>query len=659
MTLSDTNNLTSNAANSLAVGTADSVDTGGLRLHTAADGTTFRDLNGNGVMDPYEDPRLSAAERTEDLLGRLSLPEKIGVLFQTVIEMGPEGQLLEESGVFAKSSTRAAVLGKGLSAFNIHAIPSARAAAQWNNRIQALAEQTPHGIPITLSTDPRHSFTENSGVAFTSGPFSQWPDMLGLAALGDVELVRRFSEVVRAEYRAVGLRMALHPQVDLATESRWGRQLQTFGSDVERVRAFTRAYVEGFQGTSLGPDSVATTTKHFPGGGPQLDGEDPHFPYGREQVYPGDNFEAHLAPFKDAIGGGTAAIMPYYGMPVGLVRNGEPIEKVGFAYNRQILTGLLREELGFDGVIVSDWELVTDNRVGDKLLPARAWGVEELTPVQRIVKLLDAGVDQFGGEECVEVLAEAVASGAVTEARIDESVRRVLLTKFQLGLFDDPYVDESEAERIVGNAEFRSLGMETQSRSVVVLANDGVLPLGGDRGLSVGGDGALPLTSDRSPLRVYVEGIDSAVVAADAELVVSPGIADVALVRIPAPYEPRDDLLLEQGFHQGSLEFRPGLITRLKRIAEKCALVLIVDLDRPAVLTPFLPFTSAIVACFGVSDLALVAALSGLVVPEGRLPVDIPRSMADVRGALPDLPGLSAEALFPRGSGLQGYCKDD
>ncbi|AJT42817.1 glycoside hydrolase family 3 protein [Psychromicrobium lacuslunae] len=599
----------------------------------------FRDLNGNGVMDPYEDPRLSAAERTEDLLGRLSLPEKIGLLFQTVIEMGPEGQLLEESGVFAKSSTRAAVLGKGLSAFNIHAIPSARAAARWNNRIQALAEQTPHGIPVTLSTDPRHSFTENSGVAFTSGPFSQWPDMLGIAALGDVELVRRFSEVVRAEYRAVGLRMALHPQVDLATESRWGRQLQTFGNDVERVRAFTRAYVEGFQGTSLGPDSVATTTKHFPGGGPQLDGEDPHFPYGREQVYPGDNFEAHLAPFKDAIGSGTAAIMPYYGMPVGLVRNGEPIEEVGFAYNRQILTGLLREELGFDGVIVSDWELVTDNRVGDKLLPARAWGVEELTPVQRIVKLLDAGVDQFGGEECVEVLAEAVASGAVTEARIDESARRILLTKFQLGLFDDPYVDEEAAERIVGNAEFRSLGIETQSRSVVVLANDGVLPLGGGE----------------SPLRVYLEGIDSAVVAAEAEVVGSPGIAEVALVRIPAPYEPRDDLLLEQGFRQGSLEFRPGLITRLKRIAEECPLVLIVDLDRPAVLTPFLPFTSAIVACFGVSDTALMAALSGVVFPEGRLPVDIPRSMAEVREALPDLPGLSAEALFPSGFGLHRY----
>ncbi|MCD2498177.1 glycoside hydrolase family 3 protein [Microbacterium nymphoidis] len=617
----------------------DTDTTGRLHRRTAPDGTPFRDLNGNGVLDPYEDPRLTAEERTADLLSRLSLAEKAGLLFQTVIEMGPNGELLEDVGVFAKSATRTAVVDKGLSAFNIHAIPSSRAAARWNNRIQALAEQTPHGIPVTLSTDPRHSFTENSGVAFTSGPFSQWPDMLGLAALGDLALITRFSEIVRTEYRAVGLRMALHPQVDLATEARWGRQLQTFGSDVERVRAYTRAYVEGFQGPRLGPDSVATTTKHFPGGGAQLDGEDPHFPYGREQVYPGGNFEAHLAPFRDAIAAGTTAIMPYYGMPVGLVLDGEPIEEVGFAYNRQILTGLLREQLGFDGVIVSDWELITDNHVGDKLLPARAWGVEELTPLERMVKLLHAGVDQFGGEECVELLIEAVERGLVAEDRIDASARRILRTKFELGLFDDPYVDETAAEKIVGNEEFRRLGLLAQARSQVVLTNDGVLPFAGD--------GSRP--------RLYVEGVASDVVARYGEQVASPDDADLALVRIPAPYEPRDDLLLESGFRQGSLEFRPGLVARLARIAETCPLVLVVDMDRPGILTPFTAFARAIVACFGVSDAALLAGLSGQVVPAGRLPVDIPRSMDSVRQAFPDVPGEPADALFPRGHGLQDF----
>lgn len=608
---------------------------------TTPDGTTFRDLNGNGVLDPYEDPRLSAQERTDDLLERLSLAEKVGLMFQTVIEMGPNGELLEDRGVFAKSATRAAVLEKKMSAFNIHGIPSARAAARWNNRIQALAEQTPHGIPVTLSTDPRHSFTENSGVAFTSGPFSQWPDMLGLAALDDAGEIARFSEVVRSEYRAVGIRMALHPQVDLATEARWGRQLQTFGVDVRRVREYARTYVVGFQGEEIGPTSVATTTKHFPGGGPQRDGEDPHFPYGREQVYPGDNFEGHLAPFIDAIAAGTTAIMPYYGMPVGLVRNGEQIEEVGFAFNRQILTGLLRDELGYEGVIVSDWELITDNHVGDLVLPARAWGVEELTPTERMVKLLDAGVDQFGGEECVELLASAVACGAVSEDRIDASVRRILLTKFRLGLFDDPFVDVDEAERVVGNAAFRSEGLRAQSRSVTVLANDGTLPVPRDQ-----------------RARVYVEGVDTQAVAPHADVVKSPTVADLAIVRIPAPFEPRDDLLLESGFHQGSLEFRPGLVARLRRIAERCPLVVVVDLDRPGILTPLSTFAAALVACFGVSDAALISALTGDVVPRGRLPVDIPRSMHAVRRARPDMPGDTHEPLFRHGHGLQDFGRD-
>src|SRR3954470_9764750 len=281
----------------------------------AADGTPYRDLNSNGVMDVYEDPRRSPEERVQDLIGRLSVAEKVGLMFQTVIEAGPEGTLLEAPGRISKSATSDVVLGKHMTHFNVHGLASAEEAARWNNALQRLAAQTPHGIPVTISTDPRHAFVENSGVSFAEGPFSKWPDALGIAAIDEVETTRRFAEIARDEYRAVGIRAALHPQVDLATEPRWGRQLQTFGSSSDRVSVHTAAYLEGFQGPELGENSVSCVTKHFPGGGPQKDGEDAHFPYGREQVYPGGAFDEHLAPFRTAIAHGTAGIMPYYGMP--------------------------------------------------------------------------------------------------------------------------------------------------------------------------------------------------------------------------------------------------------------------------------------------------------------------------------------------------------
>lgn len=609
---------------------------------TAPDGTRFRDLNGNGVMDPYEDPRLSADERAADLVARMSLEEKCGLMFQTVIEVGEEGELLEAPGRISKSPTTTVVRGKHMSHFNVHAIRSARQAAVWNNNLQALAAQTPHGVPVTVSTDPRHAFVENTGVGFAAGPFSQWPEGLGLAAIDDVETVRRFADVARQEYRAVGIRAALHPQIDLATEPRWGRQAQTLGQDAARVAEFTAAYLQGFQGDALGPDSVACTTKHFPGGGPQKDGEDAHFPYGREQVYPGGMFEYHLEPFREAIRRGTAAMMPYYGMPIGLERNGVPIEEVGFGYNRQIVTDLLRGELGFDGVVVTDWELVNDNHVGDQVLPARAWGVEELSPSERMLKILDAGADQFGGEECVELLIELVRAGSVDEARIDASALRLLRVKFQLGLFDDPFVDPDEAERIVGNAQFRAEGERAQARSLTVVQN---------RPTPGADHPVLPLSG--AGRRVYVEGFRPEDVAELGEIVADPADADLALVRLGAPFEPRDDLFLEAWFHQGSLEFPPGRVYRMRSIAAHCPLVLVVNLDRPGILTPFAAFASAIVVDFGSSSRAVVEVLTGRIAPEGRLPIELPRSMDAVRASREDVPSDTGDPLFPVHFGLE------
>ncbi|GAA2112573.1 glycoside hydrolase family 3 N-terminal domain-containing protein [Microlunatus panaciterrae] len=583
------------------------------------DGIRYRDLNGNGRLDPYENPDLPVEERVEDLLSQMTVADKAGMMFQNSIETGPDGQLVEGAGVIDRTGTSELVRDRRMNHFNVHALPDPAAAARWSNALQRLAESTPLGIPVTLSTDPRHAFTQNAGASFMAGHFSQWPEPLGLAAIGDVALVRRFADTARQEYLAVGIRAALHPTVDLATEPRWARQFHTFGQDAELVAALAAAYLQGFQGDTLTSDSVACTTKHFPGGGPQADGEDAHFPYGKDQVYPGGIFDYHLIPFRKAIGERTAAIMPYYGRPVGLEIDGEPIEEVGFGFNRQIISGLLRTALGYDGVVVTDWGLVSDTEVGDRVLPARAWGVEDLTPAGRMLKILDAGCDQFGGESCPELLLQLVASSDVAEQRLDESVRRLLRVKFELGLFDNPYVDEDRASAVLGSAPFAQLGHDAQVAAITGLKTTA---------------GVLPLTS---ATKVYAEGVDPATLEQFATSVATPDEAEVILVRSATPFDFRDSLFLEAFFKAGTLEFADAEVAHLQELAGKAPLILDLYLDRPAILTPLLESAAVITANFGASDRALLEVLSGRQRAVGRLQFELPSSMEAVRRSRSDV----------------------
>ena len=605
---------------------------------TSPEGVEYRDLNGNGQMDPYEDPRRPVDERVEDLLGRMSLEEKAGLMFQTVIEAGTDGSLIEAPGAISKSPTSVVVRDKHLSHFNVHVLEDARMAALWHNALQALAEQTPHGIPVTISTDPRHAFIENAGVSFTA------EGLLAVArAARSGRAARRRRGAPFRRHRPPGVRRGRHPG-RTAPDARpgHGAAVGTAGGHLRagprpRHRA-GRGLPQGLPAGRAGTGSVACTSKHFPGGGPQKDGEDAHFPYGREQVYPGERFGDHLKPFPPIIEAGTAAIMPYYGMPIGLEIDGEKIEEVGFGYNRQVVTGLLRGQLGYDGVVVTDWELVNDNHVGDQVLPARAWGVEHLDPHGRMELILHAGADQFGGEECVDILLDLVQQGRVSEERVDESVRRLLAVKFRLGLFDNPFVDEDAADHTVGRQDFRDEGYAAQARSVTILQN------GTESSAAV-----LPL---RPGLRIYAENVSPEAVAAHGVLVERPEDADVALVRLMAPFEPRSDLFLESWFHQGSLDFPPGLVARLARLAAHCPLVVDVVLDRPAVVTPLLGIAGAVVGSYGTSDAALLDALTGTIAPQGRLPFDLPRSMEQVRRHGEDVPGYD-DPLFAFGHGLR------
>ncbi|ERK73378.1 glycoside hydrolase family 3 protein [Leifsonia aquatica] len=586
-------------------------------------------------VDPtYRDASLPVEERVENLLGQMTLEEKAGLFFQTMISMSQDGGLAPADPMFGLPSNEEYVIGAGMTHFNVlGSAPTAELMARWHNALQELAASTRLGIPVTISTDPRHSFSDNPLAGMMAGPFSSWPESIGLAATRDEELVERFGDIARQEYTAVGIRVALHPQIDLATEPRWGRQVATFGEDPELTSRLGAAYIRGFQGAELGPDSVATMTKHFPGGGPQLDGEDAHFAYGREQVYPGGQFELHLKPFEAAFEAGTSQIMPYYGMPVGT-----EYEEVGFGFNKSVITGLLRERYGFDGIVCTDWGLISDSEIMGQPFPARAWGVEHLSPRERMKKVIEAGADQFGGEAIPDLLIDLVRSGEISEERIDVSARRLLREKFVLGLFDAPFVDVEKAGRVVGSAAFREAGEAAQRASITVLTNrapaDGVPTL------------PLPAGS-----RLYVEGIDPAVAGEYGTVVATPEEADYAIVRTHAPFEVRATTF-ENFFHQGSLDFTPEAVEHLRAIAATVPTIVDVHLDRPAILTPFVDAPAAIVANYGANARALLDVLTGAAAPSGKLPFDLPSSMAAVEASREDVPFDTKDPLFRFGHGL-------
>jgi beta-glucosidase len=591
----------------------------------------FRDLNKNGRLDPYEDPARPIDERVEDLLAQMTLEEKAGLMFHQIAGVNPNGTLDPPAHGPFRQPIAESVTGKLINHYNVHGLPEPRLAARWHNNLQQLAEATRLGIPVTISSDPRHGFQSNPLTSFAAASFSQWPEPIGMGAIGDPQLVEQFGDIARQEYVALGIRVALHPMADLATEPRWARINGTFGENAAMAASLTAAYIRGFQGTELGPHSVACMTKHFPGGGPQKDGEDPHFAYGREQVYPAGLFDYHLPPFEAAFAAGTAQIMPYYGMPIGT-----ELEEVGFAFNKQVITDLLRGRYGFDGVVCADWGVITD-KAGPATMVARAWGVEHLTPLERLKKALDAGVDQFGGEACPELVVELVQRGQVSEARIDESARRLLRDKFRLGLFDNPYLDEEAAERIVGRADFRTAGETAQRRAIVLLKNG-----------AHGGKPALPL-ADRP--RIYVEGIDPQTAAQYGEVT---GIdeAELAIVRLSTPYEQRNGEFLEQLFHAGDLDFKSPEKERIIALLARIPTVVAIHLDRPAVIPEIAEHALALLGEFGASDAAVLDVVWGRFAPEGKLPFELPSSMEAVRAQHPDAPHDSANPLFPFGHGL-------
>ncbi len=502
-------------------------------------GLQFKDLNKNGRLDIYEDWRLTSEQRVADLVAKMTLAEKAGAMMHA----NPPADAL--SGVPGSGSQwnldtfRELLLTKHITFFLNRLKTSTRDLAEQHNRVQQMAEEGRLGIPVSLSSDPRNQFRSSQGVSTGVGDFTPWPDPIGFAAMDDPQLVQAYADSVRQEYLAVGIRIALSPQADVMVNPRWHRANGTFGTDPEKINRLVTGYVTGMQDGSNGlhESSVLSVVKHWVGyGATGPEGFDAHNHYGRQLYFTADEIEQHIIPFTGAFSANVGAIMSSYGLPPeNIVIKGvsEPVEHVGMGFNRQILQALLRDRFGFEGAVISDWHITDDcssgclNGVREGETPGvhdigMPWGVEDLSKPLRFAKAISAGIDQFGGVDTPEIIVSLVEDGTVDIEAVDLAVKRILIQKFQQGLFENPYVDVDKAIDIVGNSHFKSMSQEAQQRSLILIKNEA---------------SCLPLSVEKTA-NVYLYHVEPSILQERGFNVVdSPDEADFAIVALSTPFE--------------------------------------------------------------------------------------------------------------------------
>ncbi|MCU4163463.1 glycoside hydrolase family 3 N-terminal domain-containing protein [Carboxylicivirga caseinilyticus] len=674
----------------------------------------FKDLNKNGHLDPYEDWRLSADERAKYLISKMSVEQMAGLMLYSGHQAIPvlvqgryggtyNGKVFSESGMQASDLTdqqKIFLTDDHLRHVLITSVESPAVAAQWNNNAQALVEGIGLGIPINISSDPRHgsdSYAEyNAGAG---GKISMWPSTLGLAATFDPEIMKEFGEVASQEYRALGIATALSPQIDLGTEPRWSRFDGTMGEDPELTTDMARAYVDGFQ-TSYGEDeiqngwgmtSVNAMVKHWPGGGPEEGGRDAHYGYGAYAVYPGNNLKDHLKPFTEGafkLKGGTqmaSAVMPYY--TISFDQDKVNDDKVGNSYNKYLITDLLREKYQYDGVVCTDWMITADAHSVDAF-EGKCWGVEKLSVAERHFKAIEAGVDQFGGNNEMGPVLEAYQMGVdkfgeeAMRKRFEASALRLLRNVFRVGLFENPYLDVEKTQEVVGNPDFMKKGYDAQLKSVVMLKNKAqTLPIkerlkvyvpmrytpGGVNwfGMAYPEKNEYPFNMDK--VKEYYDVVDD------------PKEADFALVGIRNPdggagYDKNDLTKGGNGYVPVSLQYNDYtatyareqsiaggspfedfenrsykgktvktnnvfdyyMVRDTKKAMGNKPVIVIVHASKPMVMSEIEPLADGILMHMGVQHQAILDILSGKTAPSGLLPFQLPENMKTVEEQFED-----------------------
>ena len=490
------------------------------------DGLYFKDIDGSGEVSVVNDWRMPAAQRAAAYVKLLTVDEKIGQLFISDWRMGPKYKnarlpghvaVPDESGVLDDAEVhQKTIFGEqhlpGTTTlikewFSRHTILRDNAApedlADYLNQLQAVAEECERFVPVSVASNSRN---ENGELVFgmndAGGVFPTWPGTLGIAAAvkgSGIEVADKWAEAVRRSWEACNLRKGYMYMADCMTDPRWQRSYGTFGEDPQLISDIMEHIIPRIQGSDEGvtADGVAVTTKHFPGGGARENGFDPHYAAGQWNVYatPGSLQKYHMPGFKAAVEKNTSSIMPYYSKPAAQKSavqqdcegNDVRFDPYGFAYNRVFIHEILRGQMGFKGYINSDTGIVHNMK----------WGVEMLDEPERIgFAVNNAGVDVISGlfdNEYGRIaydratngyydtysLPEGITPDMVTlnDEVLDRAVSRTLTEMFQLGMFENTYRDATKAKEIVATASDWANAEEAHRQSVVLLKNDGILPL--------------------------------------------------------------------------------------------------------------------------------------------------------------------------------------
>lgn len=583
------------------------------------DGYQFIDLNSNGELDVYEDWRQDADTRAADLVSQMTVREKISQMQHPTFLPRADGEIPSYLQEWCNE--------EGIGMLLIRELNSVEAAANTMNIIQEYAEGSRLGVPVLVSMDSVHGLSYVSGSTVT-------PHNLALAATRDEELVTKLAEIAREEHLAVGVRMALSPDADLITDPRWGRNQECYSEDTDVVQSLIVAAVQALQGGSeLTEDSVIATVKHFPGSGGQTDGVD-----GTPLTIQEDSIDLHLAGFRAAIEAGVAAVMPY-GYSTVPYLGGDAVENSA-DQSAAVMTDLLRGELGYTGLIQTDWGL---NFVG----------------------ATNAGADILGG---AGVRSTRQLVEGVDEERLTDACRRILIAKFQLGIFENPYVDEENAAQVLGSEEHRAVAKEAAARSFTLLKYENASPLAGQK-LVVAGTLAEDVRALNSgwTAKDPVELAGTTILEAFQNKAGSENVTYIPdASQVPADLSGTTAVVVigeASGTHEpawgtDTLEFPQEQVDLVKALKDAGANVVeVVLMNRAYVMTDMVDMADSVLLAYrpGVTcgAEAIADALFGETAITGKTPFQIPRTMEQVLNQREDLPKDIQDPLFEYGFGIE------